>query len=208
MKNQLFTKKGEVFLVVFIILISGGIYLYPNQNNSENIKGNKEFSQKEVISEPKEYRVVAEEILYPEEYDFGDEISSITAVVGTPIKFNALQITKVNINDTIELEFDGKRFNAQVFNIKEKKYSADKTGDLGEVTTFRFDSYIDPSIKKIWKNQIDGRISYNKYGVVDGEIRIQDKGGDYVIYINNDVAYYVLEDEWRKEFYRQGNTID
>ena len=103
MKNQLFTKKGEVFLVVFIILISGGIYLYPNQNNSENIKGNKEFSQKEVISEPKEYRVVAEEILYPEEYDFGDEISSITAVVGTPIKFNALQITKVNINDTIEL---------------------------------------------------------------------------------------------------------
>ena len=208
MKNQLFTKKGEVFLVVFIILISGGIYLYPNQNNSENIKGNKEFSQKEVISEPKEYRVVAEEILYPEEYDFGDEISSITAVVGTPIKFNALQITKVNINDTIELEFDGKRFNAQVFKKDESYYKATETDEGTEQTTIWFDSYIDPLVKKIWKNQIEGSISYDLNGVVDGEIRIQDKGGDYAIYINKNVAYYVLEDEWRKEFYRQGNTID
>ena len=227
-------KKYSLIAVIVFLLIS--LYLW-NQNNSvdkkitENSEKTLEFpetktkenntentntesyseyiiDENEVISE--EYSVIAEEILYPNEYDFGDMLSdTVLAVVGKPIKFDALPITKAKIGDNIELEFDGKVFNAEVFKAEEQYIEAEKGYDAEGIMTYvRFDSYLNPSIKHIKDNQIQGSIIYDKNGVVDGTIRIQDKGGDYVIHIYKQVAYYALEQEWQAEFTNQGYLID
>ena len=232
-------KKYSVITIIFLIIISVIFYIQ-NQNNSvnQNITQNNiqnievqetktkeelDIDEKSEISNfkesiitkvkkilPQEYSVVAEEILYPNEYDFGDMLDeTVLLSVGKPIKLDVLPFSKAKIGDTIELELDGKSFNAEVFKFEEYNTQAEP-GDnaTGTITTVWFDSYLDPTIKTIRKNQIHGDISYDKNGVVTGEIRIQDKGGDYVIKIYKQVAYFALEQEWRAEFIKQGYTND
>jgi hypothetical protein len=239
MKNKLIKNKKIIFSISFILLIFLIITFQQSQNNSVDnkvfsekvekiISQKQEIIQKPTISEktgktdsnkivesevtkiqPKEYSVVAEEILYPDEYDFGDSISTIITAIGKPVKIDILPLIKAKIGDTIELEFSGKKFSAEIFEVYQDIFSTNQTDEgKGRVTAYSFDSYIDSSIKKIYNNQIHGNISYNKDGIIDGEIRIQDMGGDYVIHIYKQVAYYALEAEWQQEFDKQGYSID
>ena len=182
-----------------------------SENNETIVHSNDDtiVSEPEKIVEPKEYSVIAEEILYPDEYDFGDILDdTVIAAVGKPIKFDALPIAHAKIGDTIELEFDGKTFTAEVLETRVKHYEPDQTDQGTYQTTFRFDSRLDPSNHSTWKNQIDGYVTYDKNGVVRGDINIQDRGGDYEIYINKQVAYYALAQEAEAEFARQGYKYD
>lgn len=182
-----------------------------SENNETIVHSNDDtiVSEPEKFVEPKEYSVIAEEILYPDEYDFGDILDdTVIAAVGKPIKFDALPIAHAKIGDTIELEFDGKTFTAEVLKTKEKNYNPEQTDQRTYQTTYRFDSRLDSSNKSTWKNQIRGSVTYDKNGVVRGDIRIQDRGGDYEIYIYKQVAYYALAQEAEAEFTRQGYKYD
>jgi hypothetical protein len=177
-------------------------------NTSQEI--NKETLE-ELITVPQEYSVSAEEILYPDEHDFGDILGdTVMAAVGTAIKIDALPIAKAKVGDTIELTFDGKTFNAEVIESVVKYFEAEPGDNAeGTMTYVRFDSRLDIDKKSITRrNQIRGGITYDKNGVVDGYFNINVEGGDYDVKINKSVGYFALTQELNAEFTKQGYKFD
>ena len=224
------------FLIALILL---GTYIYLNQTDSEeniNVSENKTkvekiISQKDEQtsdnpkieedqnnlpetdeieeSQPKEIRIVAEEILYPDEYDFGDSMSSVFVAAGKPIKLDTLPFIKLKEGDSIELEFNGILINAIIKNTDIKYYTEDETDeDLGEVTTFWLDGKINPELDTTLHNSVSGNVSYDDKGVVDASLWIDSKQGEYQFDIYKNIGYYVEEYARQKEVYDRGIRID
>ncbi len=239
MNNQLYMKKNTLMRVGFgLLVITAMVFFWiqkasttPSVILTDNTKTHSpslntlppnlaEFTKStkpatsisESNPQPKKqntFSVVATEILYPEEYDFGDVLnSSVTAAIGKPINIDVLDFTKTTVGDSIELEFDGNSYKAVVVEQDTFSVQTEDTNGLGEVHLFSFDSRINANDENTWKNQIRGHIGYNAQGVVDGEIRLQHSSGDYVIFINKQVAYYADEFKWQKEFSKQGYRVD
>jgi len=160
-------------------------------------------------SQPKEIRIVAEEILYPDEYDFGEITYDMVFKIGKPIKFNALPITKVQVGDIIEFEFGGMNFESTVKSHEEDYYTADQTDEnLGSVTSFWFDAIIDTDLNTTFKNSVKGQVTYNNNGVIGGKISIRGEEKNYNIHLSNDVAYYLDNDEKIREEANRGYKLD
>lgn len=231
MKN---THIGKNFYVIsfLIALILLGTYLYLNQTDSDekisisekNVEVEKIISQKaeqtsnnpkieegqnnlpetdEIEeSQPKEIRIVAEEILYPDEYDFG-EISEVAKVVSKPIKIDVSSLLYLNNNDSIILELEGNYYEKLINSVRSNTFLPNQTDSGLQETSIYFDSNYDE-----YSYNINGRVSYNKNGVIDGKIVINNKLDTITILVHNQVALYYYNNEWHKEFYKQGHKID
>lgn len=230
MKNTHIGKNFYIisFLIVLILL---GSYMYLNQTDSDEhvdlsvnkAKVEKIISQKDEQtsdnpkisedqnnlpetdeieeSQPKEIRIVAEEILYPDEYDFGDSMSEITLAVGKPIKFDITALTKSEKGDTIEFDFGGMSFHAKVEESEKKFYEHKQEGDF---YIYNFDA----NIGFFNKNNIRGTYSMDINNNVSGTIHIESNRGEYNIHLYNGLAYYVNEYDRQDEFYKRGYKLD
>ncbi len=194
-----------IFLIAFILL---GIYLYLNQTDSgENINVSqnnaeieKNISQKEDFeeSQPKEIRIVAEEILYPDEYDFGDSMSKITLAVGKPVKFDAWPLIHAKQGDLIEIEIDQYHYVNKVLMTKIEEYKSEN------VMVFYFETE---------NSELDSRIywditfDYNEK-IIEGIININNSVDSKSIVLNKNLALYYFDHQWQKEFYKRGYKID
>ena len=164
-----------IFLIAFILL---GIYLYLNQTDSEeniNVSENNTeveniISQKEDFeeSQPKEIRIVAEEILYPDEYDFGDSMSEITLAVGKPVKFDARPLIHAKQGDLIEIEIEGINYTSSVNKIDlQSIYDETLPDNQGNVIILN------------GNNGIRGVFGYNiNHEIISGEINIRKNNGN------------------------------
>lgn len=231
MKNTFISKNFYVisFLMALVLL---GAYIYLNHTNSDNninvsennVEIEKIISQKSEQtlsnpkieedqnnlletdkiqdSQPKEIRIVAEEILYPDEYDFG-EVSDVVKVVSTPIKIDVSSLLYLNNNDSIILELEGKYYEKLIKSVKNNIFLPEETDSGLEEKNIYFDSNYDE-----YSYNINGRVSYNENGVVDGKIVINNKLDTITILIHSQVALYYYNNEWHKEFYKQGHKID
>ncbi len=237
MKNQfkINTKNNYLLLLVFLIVISIIIYDFSNQNNSneninnlttknEVIKGDekeslntnliKKDTNKTLNSQtlqPQEYRVVAEDILYPDEFDFGTVKNEITEPIGKPIKIDILPFSKAKKGDKITLEFDGKVFNSIVTEVEKHDHDVKpEPGDDFEGTVHQYfiSSIVDTDVDEIFHNSIDIQVVFDKNGVIDGEVNVDSKDGEYTIYVYKGVAYYATRMDIDNEIARQGGKID
>lgn len=204
MKNINKNLYGMSFLIAFILL---GTYFYLNQSDSdENISiSEKNIEVEKIISQEsqsKEIRIVAEEILYPDEYDFG-EVSEVAKVVSKPIKIDVSSLLYLSNNDSIILELGGKYYEKVINSVRRNTFLPDQTDSGIEEISIYFDSNYDE-----YSYNINGRVSYNKNGVVDGKIVINNKLDTLTILLHNQVALYYYNNEWHKEFYKQGHKID
>ena len=216
------------FLIALILL---GTYFYLNQSDSdENINVSEKNVEVEKIiskkteqtsdnpkisedqnnladtdeveeSQPKEIRIVAEEILYPDEYDFGDSMSEITLAIGKPIKFDVTPLTRAMVGDTIELEFGGMSFHAKVEESEKKFYEHKEEGNF---YIYQFDA----QIGFLNKNNIRGIYSLDMNGKISGTINIESNRGDYNIRLHNNLSYYEDQRDRNKEFIRRGYKFD
>ncbi len=215
MKN---THIGKSFYVIsFLIgLVLLGTYIYLNQTDSEeninvsenNTEVEQNISQKgqqnnEIEeSQPKEIRIVAEEILYPNEYDFG-EISEVAKVVSKPIKIDVSSLLYLSNNDSIILELEGNYYEKVINSVRSNTFLPNQTDSGLQETSIYFDSNYDE-----YSYNINGRVSYNKNGVIDGKMVINNKLDTITILVHNQVALYYYNNQWHKEFYKQGHKIN
>lgn len=165
--------------------------------NQNNFPDTDEFEE----SQPKEIRIVAEEILYPDEYDFGDSMSEITLAIGKPVKFDVTPLTKMEVGDTIELEFGGMVFYAKV---AESEKTFTENNDEGSYYIYSFEAYIG----FLNKNNIRGIYSLDIDGKISGTINIESNRGDYNIRLHNNLAYYENQLDRNKEFIKRGYKLD
>lgn len=235
MKNQFKIKNNYLFLLVFLIVISIIIYNFLNQNNSnENINSlttrneaikdneNKSLNTNSIkkdnnkilnqqTSQPQEYRVVAEEILYPDEVDFGNAKDEITQAVGKPIKIDILPFSKAKKGDKITLEFDGKVFNSTVTEVETHDHDVKpEPGDEFEGTVHQYfvSSIVDTDVDEVIHNNIEIQVVFDKNGVIDGEIRVDSGVEEYSIYVYKGVAYYAQRMDIDHEIARRGWKTD
>ena len=227
MKNTHIGKNFYVisFLIAFILL---GSYMYLNQTDSDEhvdlsvnkTKVEKIISQKDEQtsdnpkieenqnnlpktdeiedSQPKEIRIVAEEILYPDEYDFGDSMSEITLAVGKPIKFDARPLIDAKQGDLIEIEIGGINYTSSVNKIDlQSIYDESLADNQGNVIVLN------------GNNGMQGVFGYNiNNEIISGEINIRKNNGNYNLHLYKNLAYYVDEYERQKEFHNRGYKID
>ena len=238
MKNQfkINTKNNYLLLLFVFIVISIVIYSYQNQNNSAinknidnitiNNKSNenkkslldnnliKKDTNKTINSQtlqPQEYRVVAEEILYPEEVDFGTVKDEITQAVGKPIKIDILPFSKAKKGDKITLEFDGKVFNSTVTEVETHDYvHKSEPGNEVEGPFYQYfvSSIVDTDVDEVIHNNIGIQVVFDKNGVIDGEIRVDSGVEEYSIYVYKGVAYYAQRIDIDHEIARRGWKTD
>jgi hypothetical protein len=223
-----------IYFIIGLISIIGGIYFFSFGNNNEiqttekvkvadinkktdtNIQkaqqgGTTSLQKNNDDSLPEEYRIVAEEILYPKEFDFG-HLSDFDSLmkVGKPIKFDAIQIADMKVGDILTLELDGKKLVSYVQDIKLEYFDAKDTDPgNGAVTTYRFNGTFDSKNEETYNNSIYGVITINSEGVLNGEININAGfGSDYRIYLYKQLAYYATDRDMQLEFGRKGKKID
>lgn len=231
--------KSFYVISFFIALILLGAYIYLNQSDSdENInvsevyvevekntlKKAEETSDNPKISEdqnnfpdtdeieesqPKEIRIVAEEILYPDEYDFGDSMSSVFIAAGKPIKIDTLPLTKLQQGDTLQLEFNNISIEAIMDEVSLKHYYANELDDISEdLSVIRFKGRLESNVETTLKNYVSGTVFYNKYGVDNARLLLDSYQGEYQFDIYKNVGYYVEEGARQKEVYDRGIRID
>jgi len=193
------------FLIALILL---GTYMYLNQIDSEeninvsenNAEVEKIISQKADFedSQPKEIRIVAEEILYPDEYDFGDSMSEITLAVGKPVKFDARPLIHAKQGDMIEIEIGGINYTSSVNKIDlQSIYDESLPDNQGNVIVLN------------GNNGMRGVFGYNiNNEIISGEINIRKNNGNYNLHLYKDLAYYIDEYERQKEFHKRGYKLD
>lgn len=227
MKNTHIGKNFYVisFLMALVLL---GTYIYLNQTDSEeninvsenNAEVEKIISQKDEQtsdnpkieedqnnlpetdeiedSQPKEIRIVAEEILYPDEYDFGDSMSEITLAVGKPVKFDARPLIHAKQGDMIEIEIGGINYTSSVNKIDlQSIYDESLPDNQGNVIVLN------------GNNGMRGVFGYNiNNEIISGEINIRKNNGNYNLHLYKNLAYYVDEYERQKEFHKRGYKLD
>ena len=233
MKNTHIGKNFYVisFLISLVLL---GTYIYLNQTDSEeninvsenNAEVEKIISQKDKQtsdnpkieenqnnlpetdeiedSQPNEIRIVAEEILYPDEYDFGDSMSEITLAVGKPVKFDARPLIHAKQGDMIEIDLNGNVYDIELDSIKINNYTGDKTDSGLPESTIRFYS----SNNNTNTDKISGSITYGNSSIVRGRLRFESLTGIIQVHIYKDLAYYIDEYERQKEFHKRGYKLD
>lgn len=237
MKNTHIGKSFYV-ISFFIALILLGAHIYLNQSDSgENtnvsevyvevekntLKKAEQTSDNPKISEdqnnlpdtdeieesqPKEIRIVAEEILYPDEYDFGDSMSSVFIAAGKPIKIDTLPLTKLQQGDTFQLEFNNISIEAIIDEVSLRYYTREQTDEnQGNLTVKRFSGILSFDTTRA-HNFINGSVIYGENGVVDSRLWIDSKYGEYQFDIYKNVGYYVEEGARQKEVYDRGIRID
>ena len=227
MKNTHIGKNFYVisFLISLVLL---GTYIYLNQTDSEeninvsenNAEVEKIISQKDKQtsdnpkieenqnnlpetdeiedSQPNEIRIVAEEILYPDEYDFGDSMSEITLAVGKPVKFDARPLIHAKQGDLIEIEIGGINYTSSVNKIDlQSIYDESLPDNQGNVIVLN------------GNNGMRGVFGYNiNNEIISGEINIRKNNGNYNLHLYKNLAYYVDEYERQKEFHNRGYKLD
>ena len=227
MKNTHIGKNFYVisFLISLVLL---GTYIYLNQTDSEeninvsenNAEVEKIISQKDKQtsdnpkieenqnnlpetdeiedSQPNEIRIVAEEILYPDEYDFGDSMSEIILAVGKPVKFDARPLIHAKQGDLIEIEIGGINYTSSVNKIDlQSIYDESLPDNQGNVIVLN------------GNNGMRGVFGYNiNNEIISGEINIRKNNGNYNLHLYKNLAYYVDEYERQKEFHNRGYKLD
>lgn len=137
------------------------------ENNTENIN--------------KEVTLYAEEILYPEEYDFSFISDRFIKEIGFPVKLDVNSILKLQKDDYVELTFGENTIKTQIFSFK-----------LIEKEDYRYytiRAYINPDLKKANKNSLVFLIFIAKdYYNVD--ISLDKIGAKYEFKIRNGIGYY------------------
>lgn len=175
-----------------------------DQNNQQSVNLDDEAKN----SESKEIRIVAEEILYPDEYDFGDSMSSVFIAAGKPIKLDTLPLTKLQQGDTFQLEFNNISIEAIMDEVSLRHYTKEQTDEnQGNLTVKRFSGILNFDTTRA-HNFINGSVTYGENGVVDSSLWIDSKYGEYQFDIYKNVGYYVEEGARQKEVYDRGIRID
>lgn len=224
------------FLIALILL---GTYFYLNQSDSdENIsiseknvevekiisKKTEQTSDNPKISEdqnnhadtdeveesqPKEIRIVAEEILNPDEYDFGESMNSVFVAAGKPVKIDVSYLTNVSEGEKFQLEFNNIVIDGIVENTKIFHFSEDETDeDIGEASVIMFSGKIDIDLETTLHNTVSGHITYDANGVVDAKLLIDSKQGEYQFDIYKNIGYYIEEYARQREVHDRGIKID
>lgn len=238
MKNTHISKNFYAisFLMALVLL---GAYIYINHTNSDNninvsennVEIEKIISQKSEQtssnpkieedqnnlpetdkiqdSQPKEIRIVAEEILYPDEYDFGDSMNSVFVAVGKPVKIDVSYLIDVSEGEKFQLKFNNIIIDTIVENTKIFHFSEDETEEnMGEASTVMFSGKIDIDLETTLHNTVSGHITYDTNGVLDAKLLIDSKQGEYQFDIYKNVGYYIEEYARQKEVHDRGIRID
>lgn len=150
-------------------------------NNSIDKESNTDVELIENNTENKEVSLYAEEILYPEEYDFSFISDRFIKKIGFPVKLDVNSILKLQKDDYVELTFGENTIKAQIFSFK-----------LIEKEDYRYytiRAYINPDLKKANKNSLVFLIFIAKdYYNVD--ISLDKIWAKYEFKIRNGIGYY------------------
>jgi len=156
----------------------------------------------------KVHSITATEILYPEEYDFGDiTTNEIITTVGKPIELNAIPITEAKEGDIIEIEVDDLVLNATVTKMEETHFKAEETNENKPATLYFFGAEIN-NINNVGNYSMHGGIGKNIDGIIKSYISINLKGTQYKIHIYKNVGYIVNQQDSYNEFKKRGFRID
>lgn len=211
MKNINKSFYGISFLIALILL---GTYFYLNQTDSdENISiSEKNIEVEKIISQEsqsKEIRIVAEEILYPDEYDFGESMNSVFVAAWKPVKIDVSYLTNVSEGEKFQLEFNNIVIDATIENTKIFHFSKDETDEnIGEASVIMFNGKIDAELETTSHNTVSGDITYDVNGVLNAKFLIDSKQGEYQFDIYKNVGYYIEEYARQKEVHDRGIKID